>query len=167
MLRWLALIYLLMSVIGIFLLAPINKKSQNEPQNHECPDLKTGLKSRQHVMLFISAFCSSACGLYMAGAYKAFGNTKIDNDDFLAVVGSISSIFNGCFRFVWASIMDKTSFRSTYTILLCIQIFLLSTLYYIASIDALFLLWISMIMMCEGGHFSLFPTVFANLFGRK
>ena len=54
----------------------------------------------------------------MAVAYKNFGEEVIDDDRFLTTVGSVASVFNGSFRYIWGFLMDKTSFRISYLCLL-------------------------------------------------
>ena len=178
MLRWLSLIYLILSVIGILLLsspAPKYKIYENETENEfiveahseeECPSVQKGMQTKEFWLLFCMALCTVTPGLYVISSYKTFGSKEINDDEFLAVVGSVSSGFSGTFRYVWGQLMDKTSFKISYAILICIQTILLMTLYYIASVKVLYLLWVSIIVCCEGGHFSLFPTIIAKLYGK-
>ena len=106
-------------------------------------------------------------GIYTISSYKTFGSQKINDDAFLALVGSISSIFNGSFRYVWGQVMDKLNFQITCLIIITIQTILISTLYYIAAVKALYLIWISLIVCCEGGFFSVYPTIMARIYGKK
>ncbi|OMJ89822.1 hypothetical protein SteCoe_7903 [Stentor coeruleus] len=167
-LRWLALIYLIISVIGICLLKRPKKNEQlvKSQKNDECPSIKAGIKTKMFWVIFAMGFCSIMPGIYLASAYKSFGKEKINDDEFLTIVGSVGSIFNGSFRYFWGQVMDKTSFKISYSILLALQAALIVTLYYIASIKALYLIWISLILCCEGGHFSLYPTIIARMYGK-
>jgi hypothetical protein len=47
----------------------------------------------------------------IAALYKAFGQTFIYDDHFLAMVGSICSLFNCSGRLIYGFIMDKTSYK--------------------------------------------------------
>jgi hypothetical protein len=170
-LRWLALIYLILSVIAICLLKRPKKNIELEmlvesQKNDECPSIKDGLKTKLFWITFAMGFCSIMPGIYLASAYKSFGKEKINDDEFLTIVGSVGSVFNGSFRYFWGQVMDKTSFKFSYGILLALQSALIVTLYYIASVKALYLIWISLILCCEGGHFSLYPTVIARMYGK-
>ena len=175
MLRWLSLIYLILSIIGILLLSKPAPKSEESDdiflldtqESEECPSVKAGAKTLEFWQLFFMALCSVTPGIYVVNSYKTFGSKAIDDDEFLAVVGSVSSVFNGSFRYVWGQLMDKTSFKISYAILICVQTVLIMSLYYIASVKALYLIWVSVILCCEGGHFSLFPTIIAKLFGKE
>lgn len=171
-LRWLALIYLLLSILGIALLGSPKKKDElstlvDKNNDEECPSLKEGIKTRRFWHLFIMALMSITPGLYIVNVYKTFGKSKISNDEFLTIVGSVSSIFNGSFRYIWGWVMDKTSFKKSYTALIIIQTVFIMTLYYVASIEALYLIWVCVIVCCEGGHFSLYPTVIARMYGKQ
>ena len=44
---------------------------------------------------------------------------------------------------------------------------LLMSLYYIAEFEALFFIWICLLMCCEGGHFSLFAAIHGVVWGRE
>ena len=170
-LRILAICYLVISIIGILLLGKIivkDKSKEFEEGNidEECPDLKTGIKSKQFWALFMLGLFSNIPGLYVATAYKTFGTSKINNDDFLAITGSMGSLFNGSFRYVWPQIMDKTSFVLTMWVLMLIMTPLLVTFYFIAQYESLFLIWVCGIYACEGGLATLFPSVIAKCFGK-
>jgi len=166
-LRLLSLMYLCLGTVGIILTKRLLKSEESESGPSLCPSIKEGVKSSVFWQTFIMCLCSVSTGLYVAGAYKNFGNSTIDNDDFLAIVGSISSLFNGGFRYVWGYIMDKTNFRKTYFILIGLQSLTIGTFYFVASVDALFLIWVCILMSCEGGHFAIFPTLHAQIYGQQ
>ena len=64
--------------------------------------------------LYFGEILAIMSGFYVVTSYKNFGKHTIDDDMFLTVVGSFSSVFNGCLRFVWAYFMEKTSFKTSY-----------------------------------------------------
>ena len=72
----------------------------------------------------------------------------------------------GGIRFVWSGLVDKYSFKFSYMIILIINVTFGSTLVLISQYKALYLIWVSMIVWAEGGHFSLVPTICAKLFGK-
>ena len=47
--------------------------------------------------------------------YKDFGQTFIYNDDFLSIVGSLSSLFNASGRLFWGRLIDKISFKVNFS----------------------------------------------------
>jgi len=74
----------------------------------------------------------------LAAAYKDFGSEKINDDKFLALVGSISFLMNGVFRIVFAQWMDLSSFKLVYGVLLGVQIVFSATLNFVAGTKWLF-----------------------------
>ena len=102
--------------------------------------------------------------MFVINTFKNFGMQKIKSDDFLTLVGSIASIFGGI-RFVWSYLVDRYSYKLSYSIILSINIFFGSTLVLVSPHKPLYLIWVSMIVWAEGAHFSLLPTVIAKLFG--
>lgn len=172
MLRWLSLIYLILSVIGLSMLMNSLKISEGNHnlecyKENECPSIAIGMRGADFWLLFIMATCSTTSGLYIGNSFKTFGNIALNDDKFLAIFGSVGSIFNGSFRYIWAQIMDNTSFKSTYLFLSVLQTGLLASIYYIADAKILYLFWVSLILACEGGNFTLFPTIIANFYGKK
>jgi Na+/melibiose symporter-like transporter len=168
-LRWLALMYAILSIIGISLLMRPTKKDENlveASEIEECPNLKEGVKTKRFWFLFGMALMSITPGLYIMNVYKTFGKSQIDNDQFLTVVGSVSSIFNGSFRYLWGIFMDRFSFKKSYALLIAVQTCFIVTLFYVAKIEALYLIWVCVIVCCEGGHFTLFPAVVARMYGK-
>ncbi|OMJ78952.1 hypothetical protein SteCoe_21124 [Stentor coeruleus] len=169
-LRILALCYFVISLIGILLLGKMIKpKGQNDLQGSpldECPSLKSGLKTKAFSTLFLLGFISNMPGLYVASAYKSYGSSEINDDDFLALTGALGSVFNGSFRYVWAQLMDKSSFKIIISILLMFQLCFMGSLYFISQFKVIFLIWICGIYACEGGLATLFPSVIVKCFGK-
>lgn len=167
-LRYLSLIYLCMASAGLIMM--VNKAKTLYDTNEAeslCPSLKAGLKTFTFKLLVVCLYCSTAAGFYVMSAYKNFGQDKIDDDVFLTITGSVGGVFNGGFRYIWAHIMEVYNFKTVYLVLCGMQTVLVASLYYIADIKALFLIWICLINCTEGGNFSLFPSVLAKLYGKK
>ena len=165
MLRILALVYLVLCGIGIVLVGQMNKHTTEESSADE--PMLPHLKSKKFWVLLLCCVCSSAGGLYVAPSYKNFGEMSIDDDAYMAVVGSVASVFNGSFRYIWAHLMDWRSFRLSYTCLLGLQTVMLASFYWVGSSKPLFIIWVSVLLCCEGGHFSLFAAVFGKIWGRE
>ena len=104
-------------------------------------------------------------GLFVINTFKKYGEKQDLDDRFLTVVGAVSSVFGGL-RFLWSYLVDRYSFKLSYTIVLCINVVFGSTLVLISDNGALFLIWVSMIVWAEGAHFALLPTICAKLFGK-
>lgn len=68
-------------------------------------------------------------------------------------------------RFAWSALTDHFPFKTVYGVLCLIQVILDFTLPLVAENTWLYATWISLIMFCEGGHFSLLPNVLKKIFG--
>lgn len=131
----------------------------------ECPDVHTGVTYHKFWLLFFMNFFSVAYGTFMAAVFKTFGMDRIDDDNFLSIVGALTGIANGFSRFIWASWSDFSGFKFVYRVVLITQLICSGSLYYIADSKPLFLIVTCLSLACMGGHYALFPTVTVNLFG--
>jgi len=109
-------------------------------------------------------------GYYVLNTYKEFGLTiEVLNDDrYLSIVGSASSLFNAL-RFLWSGSLDLpgSSFRVTYTVMLTIQIVMGMTMSFACQYRSLYPIWIAMMFFTEGGHFTIFPNVVRIVYGSR
>jgi hypothetical protein len=166
MLRWLSLIYLLISVVAVLLLFTHQSATPISEEDYSAPSVSAALKTRQFRLLFAASVSSVFYGYYLAATYKSFGNEAIGDDDFMATVGAVSSFCNGSARFAWAYLMELTSFRTAYMTLLIVQTALSSTIYFTTATPMLYMTWVCSSLACEGGHFALFAAVMAKLHGK-
>ena len=111
-------------------------------------------------MLFLGIFY----GIYMAGVYKKTAQEDL-SDNVLTLAGAIGSVCNGCSRYFWASLQDIFGFRRVYFVVMCIQMVISATIYYVKDSAALYTMWVAFSFLCEGAHFSQFPAVTSKIFG--
>ena len=104
--------------------------------------------------------------LYIASAYKFLAQDGLD-DFVLTIAGAIGSICNGGSRFVWATLQDKLGFRPVYAIIMCLQLFTCCAIHFSLTSPTFYTTLVATSFLCEGGHFSMFPTVSARVFGIK
>ncbi|XP_060593781.1 uncharacterized protein LOC132748235 [Ruditapes philippinarum] len=98
--------------------------------------------------------------------YKAYGQTFISDDHFLASVGSISSIFNCIFRPIWGIIMDKYGFQMAVKCASALFVCFACTILHTESLGkAAFLVWICGLYASSACVWSIGPATFAKLFG--
>ena len=88
------------------------------------------------------------------------------NENYLAWLGSIAAVCNSI-RFVWSLATDHFSYRLVYGVLLCIQICINLTMPLISENRALYFIWVCILLLCEGGHFTLVPNVLKKIYGEK
>ncbi|CAF0966203.1 unnamed protein product [Brachionus calyciflorus] len=118
----------------------VNYKSPNE-------GLTLAQAFRSPVYFILITIISTAFGAsgFIVPFYKTFGLTFIENDKFLATVGSVCSIFNSTGRLFWGYLVDKLPFKVCYLILMTSIISLVSTIYLTKFIDSkeIYLVWVS------------------------
>lgn len=107
MLRWLDLMWFVLIFAGMSLVARLkDAESEEVDTKGEAPSITAVAKTRNFWILGGMIFLSSSGGLYMAAAYKLYGEENLSNDLELAAIGSTSSFFNGGFRLVFGWLHD-------------------------------------------------------------
>ena len=80
--------------------------------------IKEMLFSKPTAILYTIAVFSVFTGFFILNQYKLFGVLNgIDNDKFLATVGSIGFVFS-MLRFIWSWSLDKSTFKIVFGVLL-------------------------------------------------
>ena len=124
------------------------------------------LKKMNFYILWFMFLCNGIAVLFTATLYKFFGNSFIDDDHFLATVGSIAAVFNCLGRIVWGLVADRVSYKFALVLLSAtMTIFTLTFYSCILAGKAMFFIWVCVIFFCIGGNFSLFPTAIGRAFG--
>ncbi len=130
------------------------------------------LRKPSFYMLWFILLASNFVLLFTTTLYKFFGLQVGFDDHFLAIVGSVSAIFNCLGRIVWGAVADSVSYKFALVLILGIMTIFLLTLYIctlsvlsIAGHKALFFVWICVLFFCIGGNFSVFPMAIARAFG--
>ena len=71
------------------------------------------------------------------------------------------------FRCAVSLMMDKFKFWQVYGTIVLIQIPLSASLYWIASSKAAYMIWISLIILCEASQITVLPTMSAIKYGAR
>lgn len=166
-LRLLCLIYFSLTVLATVCMAEPRSEESKILGNEQNVSVSQGVTSKEFKLMAAMALCSIIPGYFVANCFKVFGQTKINDDRFLAIVGSVSSVFNGGFRILWGWSIDRYGFKRSYEVLLGTQFVLMFSFYYIASSKVLYIFWVCLILGCEGGHFVLFSTLNSQMFGQR
>ena len=147
-----------------------NRKSFESPLPFRQPREPTMCEmicSRQFFLLYIMNAMSVMSGYFAVNNFKTYGQANgLDNDSYLAVVGSLAAVCNSS-RFIWSWATDYFPYRAVYSLLLIIQICANFTIKLVAQNHTLFAVWISMMLLCEGGHFTLVPNVLKKIYGQR
>ena len=122
-------------------------------------------------------FCVNASAVvFFSSLWKTFAiyGANVKNDDFLAAVGSVSSLFNAGGRLFWGAVADRKSYATAMTAMLVFMTALLATMplsrtlaTHGHSANAFIAVWTCCLFFCLAGNFSLFPAMIARSFGRK
>lgn len=127
MLRKLAMIYSVLSLIGSFFIsepavvtaAPTSdKKAVPTP---EIPGVSIGdaLKTKQFYLMWAMIVASASAGLNVAAMYKQFAgiNPALKGDSYQSLVGAVGALFNAMGRLFWGVVSDKIGFKNSFMIL--------------------------------------------------
>jgi len=139
------------------------------PQELEI-NIKPGdiVKTREFWILWVTFVLNTQAVGYINSMYKAFGQTFIQDDHFLAVVGAFAAIFNSGGRVLWGHLCDVFSYRMCMIMVTSLISLLFSTLYLTEfGQKATFAIWIWAIFFSFCGNFVLLPTATAQCFGTK
>ena len=138
---------------------------------------KEAFRTKEFYLLWITRLSVVLISQVISGLYKAFGTTFIDDDRFLTIVGTISSIFNCFGRLLYGFIMDKTSYRIGMSIESVLLTLLVSTFYLTSLIGSsnisetsmttkvVYAVWVWSIYLTFPGTYSMQPAVTAQTFG--
>ena len=140
-------------------------KDQTEVVKNVDPTFLQSMKDYRTLQLWIMMLCSCCFPLYIAGNFKSYEQKDLDDDQFITIVGSVGAVFNGLSRGFWSSLMDVVGFKIVYFSLLILEITIAFTFALVHKVKALFFIWVCCSFTCLGGHFSIFPTLSAKIYG--
>lgn len=126
--------------------------------------VKDALTSRRFYHMSLILFLGIFYGVYISSVYKLTAQDFL-LDHQLTLAGALGSVCNGCSRIFWASLQDKFGFKRVYFCLLLIQLGVSFTIFLVRKNVVLYTIWVCLSYLCEGGHFSMFPTAAVNIFG--
>jgi MFS family permease len=126
------------------------------------------LKKPSFYALWFAFLFNGTAMQFTVTLYKFFGLGNGIGDHFLAMVGSVSSIFNFLGRIFWGLVADRVSHKFALVLLSSIMTVFLLTIY-IATQGSkwLFLIWVCALTLCLGGNFSVFPTTSVKIYGMQ
>ena len=124
------------------------------------------MKTSQFCLLFIMMYCSSFFGYFILNQYKDIGERSIKDDYFLTIVGAVSAAWSG-FRFTWAFMMQKMSFKTVYGIMLVMQIAVTIAMYWSTNSRACYMICVWLAIWIQGGHFTILPTICVKLYEER
>ncbi|KAL4508397.1 hypothetical protein ABPG72_003701 [Tetrahymena utriculariae] len=144
------------------------KQLEEDYQKLGAPSVKEALKKPQYYMSLLLAFLAIAFPIIINGNYKSVAKDYgFLSDSYQTFVGALVSIANGLSRPVYASLLDKFTFKQILTCILCIQIFLSLTCQLTDINNVFFAIWMFLINTTFGGVLAMWPVFSAQLNGVK
>ncbi len=114
-------------------------------------------------ILLIHFFVSLQFG-FMLQYYKQFGETFINDDKFISIVGALITAAAGVGHIVWGIFVDKFSYKTTLILLGSLSIEFLTTFYFVSlagsAKSALYLIWLVIIAFASSGIHVAVSNVF-------
>lgn len=101
----------------------------------------------------------------MTSIFKAFGESKNLDDQFLTFAATFGMVFNCISRLSGGIILDRFTFKSFFGFILALSTILSLTYDYIASYPSLFVMYLSLSYFVMGSTFVSMPIFFAKVFG--
>lgn len=149
-----------------------NKKKDGQiavviPVQSECSSIMMGVKSPAFAILIPLVLCSCTLGMLISNCYKYYGLELGIDDLSLTTTGSVAGVMNGCSRFFWATLTDKTSFKFTFILISIINLITSALLGYVGNNPTGYLLLIAAVYLAEGGLLATYPVVCYKIFNKK
>ena len=123
------------------------------------------MHSRKFKTLYIMGVCHFFYGYFYTNVYKDYGKEYINDEKFLTLVGAISSLFNGFFKLLWASLLDYFSFKKIYGGLIGLELCLIVLINVAVYNKWAFMIVSNLTYMCDGSLTSMLPALTVQQFG--
>ncbi|XP_071085862.1 apicoplast pyruvate carrier 1-like isoform X1 [Haliotis cracherodii] len=134
---------------------------------HAVLNPKQVLKHRAFYILWFIFLFNGQGVVFFSSLYKAYGQTFIQDDVFLATVGAFAAVFNAGGRIAWGHLADRFSFKISMMCLCALFTALLLTIGLTSMAGKwLFFIYVCLIFGTFSGNFSLFPVATARSFGQ-
>ncbi|KAK8799743.1 hypothetical protein WA158_006291 [Blastocystis sp. Blastoise] len=165
-------ILLLIGVIMIFKPQEQKKEEQTEQEVLIQEPVKgltpiKALSTMKFWEIWCTFFIVAQVVLFISSYYKFIAMSFITDDQFMALIGSISSLFNGFSRPLWGYMSDRFGYKITMSIICSILGLFIGTVTLVPSLGQyVFLIWICLIYFAIGGIFAVFPNITSLSFGR-
>ncbi|KAI3388043.1 hypothetical protein SNEBB_008849 [Seison nebaliae] len=154
------------------LLSSSNDSINNGDEVGEIVDEKTTkyfylkeVKTFFFIAMFLTMFFNSLSILLVSTMYKAYGQTFIKDDKFLAIVGAIAGIMNSSGRVMWGYICDRFSYKLAMS-LICLFMTIFTATFLLTPYGGKFMyfVWTCSFYLTFCGMFSVVPGGIAKYF---
>ncbi|KAL7549678.1 hypothetical protein ACHAWF_012946 [Thalassiosira exigua] len=118
-------------------------------------------------LVIACAICTGVSGFYVAATYKSFGQTAIDSDHFLTVVGCFGCLCSGLSRMLWGSMSDRIGHFETLELTAYLSPIVLVIYTLTVHSKVAFGVCVCTMYGLWGASYCLIPAIAAFLFGDK
>lgn len=166
-LRILAAVYFVLLLVSFFLIDNSKIPTSNDQGEMGSLSMSKIIYTKNFWLICMMSFCSICAGFYILGNYKIFAQYYIQDDKFLAVIGSVGSITDGSLRFFWGFLLDYASFKKTYGFLLILEIGSLVCIFHAVLAKEIYAALVGIIWSTKGAHYVLFTSLCGILYGKQ
>lgn len=138
--------------------------SEKQIPADECPNVKTGIKTRTFAILFINSGLVAAFALYLAINFKTFSLTRINNDYYVTCLYVLNAIAGGVGRLFWGYIIDKYPFKRV-LIILEIMVFINGLIFPFARSVVFYCIMLFSLAFFDGGLISIIGPGLMSIYG--
>lgn len=118
-------------------------------------------------MLYILAACHMFEGYYLGNSFKIIGYAAGIKDSTLTIIGSCGSLFSGCSKIIFASLLDYFQFKKVYGAIILMIIMSLILIKLTQKSPFVFGVCFCVAYMCAGSMTSMLPAINLQVFGFK
>ncbi|CAH8641098.1 unnamed protein product [Schistosoma margrebowiei] len=161
-------ILLALQIIGFILLRPKPLESTQDRDTELV--VRNRINSDPNPVIGRLRSTQTIVSLYRLLSFMLFGAQYIDDDQFLSIVATFSSLFNAGGRVIWGAIVDRLSFKIPMMIMLVIWAIVLLSFPHIGSLSsvglkAMYAIWVFILFFSLSGVFVIQPAATGILFG--
>ncbi|CAH8632949.1 unnamed protein product [Schistosoma guineensis] len=161
-------ILLALQIIGFILLRPKPLESTQDRDTELV--VRNRINSDPNPVIGRLRSTQTIVSLYRLLSFMLFGAQYIDDDQFLSIVATFSSLFNAGGRVIWGAIVDRLSFKIPMMIMLVIWAIVLLSFPHIGSLSSvglkvMYAIWVFILFFSLSGVFVIQPAATGILFG--
>ena len=174
--RYLSLMYLAIGCLGTTLLIPVNRFNVEYIKSHQVIEYGDGEATSIQMALCSWVFWKkvlvvvlTTCGVFLInGNYKTYVKNDIKDDEFLTLIGTIGAVGNGCSRFCWNLLFNRTGYKFVMLLNIFLCICVLGSIRFAVGADrSLYLFLVFVMNCCLGGYLVITPTFSQLVFGQE
>jgi len=126
--------------------------------------VREAVRTRAFYVMLLTFLINNAPMGYISAVFKNYGLTQNMDDQWLARVGAVGSLFNGFGKFAWGFASDKLNYKVCLSIISLSLAVLLLTLQFMTN-SVMYGIWIWALNIMFAGTFVVMPSYCVKTFG--